>query len=108
MAEKEWTHGRVAAYVSIIGGTLAILGTLAVYVDDWIVTDSELKSSERRIIQKIEHEAVKTRTVYITELIERKTLLEEELEDATSPGKIKALTRKIDTLNERIKKLRGE
>ena len=106
--EKKWTSGRIGAWVGIVSGVLAIMGTLAVYVDNIIVTDSELKQSEERIIQKIEHEAVKTRSVYIAELIERKTRLEEQLEEATSPGKIQVLTNKINTLNERIRKLRGE
>lgn len=111
-AKKEehpkWTTGKIATWIGIISGVLAIVGTISVNIGEWIVTDAELKESEQRIIKKIEFEAVKTRTVYISELIERKTRLEEELEDATSPGKIKFLEGQINTLNERIRKLRGE
>lgn len=105
---KKWTLGRISAWVGIVAGVLGILGTASVYIDDWIVTDNELKLSEQRIIKKIEHEAVKTRTVYISELIERKTRLEQKLENETEPGRIESLKGKIRTLNERIKKLRGE
>lgn len=107
-AKPNWTTAKVATWIGIISGALAITGTVVINVDKWIVTDSELRESEQRIIKKIEHEAVKTRTVYISELIERKTRLEEQLEDETNPGSIQALTNKINTLNERIKKLRGE
>lgn len=106
--KKKWTSGRIAAWVGIISGSLTILVTAAINLDKYIVTDSELKASEQRVIEKIEHEAVKTRSVYIAELIERKTRLERELEEAESPGKVRALTNKINTLNERIKKLRGD
>jgi hypothetical protein len=106
---RKWTSGRLATWVGIVSGTLAIIGTLAVNIDKWIVTDDELRLSEQRIIQKIEYEAVKTRTVYIAELIERKGQLERELEsDDVTPGRIVVLEKKLETLNERIRKLRGD
>jgi hypothetical protein len=107
-ANRRWTAGRVATWVGIVSGVLAILGTLSINLDKWIVTDSELQLSEQRIIKKIEHEAVKTRTVYISELIERKTRLENQLENEENPGRIQSLIKKIDTLNARIEKLRGK
>lgn len=108
--EKKWTSGKIAAIIGTVAGTVSILafiGTIYTNLDKWIVTDAELKLSEDRIIQKIEDEAVKTRTVYITEMIERKTKLESQLEDETVPGRIEALIRQIETLDKRIEQLRG-
>ena len=101
----KWSWGKISAIIGSVASLIAIL----TFAGQYIVTGDELKLAEQRIIQKIEHEAVKTRTVYVSELLERKGALEKELEnDKLTEQEFKNIERKIDKLDKRIDKLRGK
>jgi len=107
MADLNSHTKKIASWVGIISGVIAIITTLSLNIDRWIVTDSELRATEERIINKIEDEAVLTRSIYIAELIERKTRLTDQLDNAQSEGEVAKILRKIQELDHRIEKLRG-
>jgi len=101
----------IATVVGIITGCIAILvfaGNIYDAAGKLVVTDDELSAVEKRIVVKIQQEAVLTRSVFIQELIERKTRLSESLGDTNDAGTVAQILEKIQELNSRIKKLRGE
>lgn len=97
--------------VGVITGIITVLvfgGNMVKHINEYIVTDAELAAAEQRIVAKIEKEAVLTRSVYIQELIERKTKLTEKLDQTKNPGQVARLIEEIRELNEHIDKLRGK
>jgi len=103
-------YGKIIAGIGAVTGLITILtfgGDAVDKVGDYIITHSELSEAENRIVNRIHKEAVITREAIVGEILVRKDLLHDQLEEAETEGEIARILEHIKDLNRRLDKIRG-